>query len=148
MQKSSVIALFLGSASTINLEFSEMPEGTYNMDQSFVQVTSRAAAQAQSGVRAKWVELPDCMRWCNHLDDDGHPNDPAGDNQPSGLYIPLRDDLANAIIATCKGAEPGYGADACPENDPEVYDESIMHPATKIYDPVWKTVTVIPDQEH
>ena len=32
MQKSSVIALFLGSASTINLGFSDMPEGDYNMD--------------------------------------------------------------------------------------------------------------------
>jgi hypothetical protein len=89
------------------------------------------------------------MHWCNFLDEEtGKALDPAGDGQPSGLYIPLRDDLANAIIATCKGAEPGLGAEACPANDPEVYDDSIMHPATKIYDPVWKTTTVIPDQEH
>jgi hypothetical protein len=149
MQQSLVIALFLGTATTINLGFSDMPEGDYNMDASFVQVTSRAAASTSSGVRAKWVELPDCRHWCNHLDDDGKPADPPADGAPAAkLYIPLRDDLANAIIATCKGAEPAFGAEACPVNEPEVYDDSIAHPATKIYDPVWKTTTVIPDQEH
>merc|ERR1711865_1285670 len=76
-----------------NLGFSDMPEGEYNLDASFVQVTSRAAASMESGVRARWVELPDCRHWCNHLDDDGKPNDPAGDGQPGAIYIPLRDDL-------------------------------------------------------
>jgi len=109
-------------------------------------MTSRAAASSQSGVRARWVELPDCMNWCNHLDEEtGKAVDPAGDGQPAGLYIPLRDDLANAIIATCKGPQPGTGAEACPANEPIEVDAEALHPATKIYDPVWKSVTVIPD---
>ena len=149
MQKQSVIALLLSTANSINLGFSDMPEGEYNLDASFVQVTASAAAQAESGVRARWVELPDCRHWCNHLDDDGKPNDPAGDGQPGTIYIPLRDDLANAIIATCKGPEPGYGADACVDPVPPTPPSGfVANPATVIFDSVWKTDTVIPDQEH
>jgi hypothetical protein len=39
---------------------------------------------------------------------------PALDDQPAGLYIPLRDDLANAIIATCKGPEYFFDLHRCP----------------------------------
>jgi len=46
MQKQSVIALLLSTANSINLGFSDMPEGEYNLDASFVQVTASAAAQA------------------------------------------------------------------------------------------------------
>ena len=54
------------------------------------------------------------MRWCNFLDDTyGKALVPAIDDQSAGLYIPLRGDLANAIIATCKGPEPGWGAAVC-----------------------------------
>jgi hypothetical protein len=44
------------------------------------------AAQIGSGVRARWVELPDC-------DNEGPL--PAGE-------VALKDDLSNAVIATCK----------------------------------------------
>ena len=139
----------MSTANSINLGFSDMPEGEYNLDASFVQVTSRAAASMESGVRARWVELPDCRHWCNHLDDDGKPNDPAGDGQPGAIYIPLRDDLANAIIATCKGPEPGYGAEVCVDAiagpPPAAF---VPNPATMIFDGVWKTDTAIPDNEH
>lgn len=146
MQKSA-IALFLGSASALNIngKFSEMPS-----DSEFIQVTSEAAAKSGSGVRARWVELPDCMHWCNFVDDvTGKAWDPPIDNQPAGLYIPLRDDLANAIIATCKGPEPGYGAAVCIDPvAPTPPGGFVPNPATQIYDPVWKTTAVIPDSEH
>jgi len=71
------------------------------------------------------------------------------DNQPSGDYIPLRDDLANAIIATCKGPEPGCGPTVCTDPvAPTAAGGWVAKPFTSIYDPVWKTSTVIPDIEH
>jgi hypothetical protein len=90
------------------------------------------------------------MKWCNFLDDTyGKALEPAGDGQPAGLYIPLRDDLANAIIATCKGPEPGWGANVCVDPvAPTAPSGFVPHSATTIYDPVWKTATVIPDTEH
>jgi hypothetical protein len=109
-----------------------------------------AASGSQSGVRARWVELPDCTIWCNFLDVDGKANllEPL-DDQPSGDYIPLRDDLANAIIATCKGPEPGYGPAVCVPAPPVPPPAGfVANPATQIFDPVWKTTTVIPDSEH
>jgi hypothetical protein len=51
-----------------------------------IQVASNAAAQEGSGVRARWVELPDCK-------------------SAATLTLPdiaLNADLSNAIIATCK----------------------------------------------
>jgi hypothetical protein len=62
----------------------------------------------------------------------------------------LRDDLANAIIATCKGAEPGWGPDACPAPEPPAAGDGtwVANAATTIFDPVVKTSTIIPDQEH
>ena len=70
-----------------------------------------AAAKAGSGVRARWTELPDCFeKWCNFLDaTTGQPLATAAANQPSGDFNPLRDDLANAAIADCKGPSPGTG---------------------------------------
>jgi hypothetical protein len=47
---------------------------------------AQAASKTHSGVRARWVELPDC--------DNTGPLE-AGD-------IALKSDLSNAIIATCK----------------------------------------------
>ena len=90
------------------------------------------------------------MRWCNFLDATyGKANVPAADDQPAGLYIPLRDDLANAIIATCKGPEPGWGPAVCVDPvAPTAASGFVPNSATQIYDPVWKTETVIPDQEH
>ena len=98
MQKSATVALLVSTASTINLEFSDMPT-EFNQDHQFIQTVALSAASSRSGVRAKWTELPNCMKWCNFLDETtGKPLEPAGDGQPAGLYIPLRDDLANAII--------------------------------------------------
>ena len=60
-------------------------------DEEFVQATAEISAREGSGVRARWVELPDCsqIKWANTS---------AGD----GTLIPLNADLSNAIIATCK----------------------------------------------
>ena len=56
------------------------------LDNQFQSDFAMLAAQEGSGVRARWVELPDC-------------------NNESGLEagtVALKDDLSNAIIATCK----------------------------------------------
>ena len=125
-----------------------MPE--YNEDQHFIQTVAFASSKVRSGVRAQWTELPDCMRWCNYLDDTyGKALEPAGADQPAGLYIPLHDDLSNAIIATCKGPEPGWGAGVCIDPvAPPPPSGFVPHSATPIYDPVWKTQTTILDSEH
>jgi len=61
----------------------------------------------------------------------------------------LRDDLANAIIATCKGPEPAPGPAVCIDPiAPVAPGAFVANPATMIYDPVWKSDTVIPDNEH
>ena len=52
---------------------------------SFPQVVAQRASAEGSGVRARWVELPDCGNTLG-------PND-----------VALRNDLTNAAIATCKG---------------------------------------------
>jgi len=119
-------------------------------DASLIQIAATSAAKAESGVRARWVELPDCRHWCNFLDAATClPNlETPLDDQPSGDYIPLRDDLANAIIATCKGPEPGCGPAVCVDPVAPVRGGWAAHPFTAIYDPVWKTSTVIPNIEH
>ena len=131
---------------TINVNFSE-----FHPNQEFIQTVANAAAQSNSGVRAQWTELPDCSRWCNFLDAaTGKPNlDAPLDGQPAGDFIPLRDDLANAIIATCKGPEPAPGPTAWPPPTPETPPSGwVANSASTIYDPVWKTSTLIPDHEH
>ena len=145
MYKSSAVALLLGSASSMNVNFSTIGE-----DASFIQTTAQSAARSESGVRARWVELPDCRHWCNFLSADKCKPDLDNplDDQPSGDYIPLRDDLANAIIATCKGPEPGCGPAVCVDPVAPVPGGWVARPLTTIYDPVWKTSTVIPDTEH
>jgi hypothetical protein len=153
MQKSAAVALFLGSASSMSINYA-----TISDDASFIQVTASAAAKANSGVRARWTELPDCFnRWCNFLDvTTGKPYATALDGQPSGDYNPLRDDLANAAIADCKGPQPTAGDEVagCPRSTPATDSSGgggggWSATASKfIYDPVWKTSTVIPDIEH
>jgi hypothetical protein len=125
-------------------------------------------AQAGSGVRARWVELPDC---------------PNNGPLPSGTIV-LMPDLSNAIIATCKhytwvqpvvdtsstdstgagdsgdsstGADTtGLDANANPEEDPNagpIQEPEYIPP--KIYDPVMHksgdsvaTGSSIPSSEH
>ena len=113
---------------------------------SFAQSTGMAAAKAGSGVRAKWIELPDCSTWLYKLDIYGKPIAGAAD------YIPLRDDLSNAIIATCKGPEPVHGpnnstGDAAASTD-DTSSTWVANTVPHIFDPVWKTSTTIPDHEH
>jgi len=149
MQKSATIAL-IGAASAMSINRESLPE-----DASFMQVTASAAAKSESGVRARWVELPNCFnKWCNFLSDEtGKPNDPPSANQPSGDFNPLRDDLANAAIADCKGPSPGTGDElvGCPRSTPAEDPPAGGWEATAskfVYDPVWKTSTLIPDIEH
>ena len=51
---------------------------------------AQAASKSGSGVRARWIELPDCQGAVG-----------------VDTSIPLKDDLSNAIIATCKGKRAG-----------------------------------------
>jgi len=51
---------------------------------------AQAASRSGSGVRARWIELPDCTGQAG-----------------ADTTIPLKDDLSNAIIATCKGKRAG-----------------------------------------
>jgi len=109
-----------------------------------------AAAKSGSGVRARWIELPNCDKWLGFLDvTTGKPAATPAAGQPSGEYIPLRDDLANAIIATCKGAEPAWGpvtpAVAATDDTSTTWTANA---ASTIFDEVHKTATVIPDHEH
>jgi len=150
MQQSAIIALFLSSANTMTLNSNI---GVRFIDQdpsSFAEVTNMAAAKSGSGVRARWIELPNCSKFNGFLDaTTGKPAEPPIAGQPTGEYIPLRDDLANAIIATCKGAEPSWGP--LTPDTPETPDTSAgwtANQATTIFDPVVKTATVIPDHEH
>ena len=64
---------------------------------SFAQTTASSAAKAGSGVRAKWIELPNCQDFV--LESEVL----AFDLSVLGEYVPLSDDLSNAAIATCKG---------------------------------------------
>jgi hypothetical protein len=56
----------------------------------------------------------------------------------------LKDDLSNAIIATCKGP---HVARNTPVVDP-VTGPPTPKARSAIYDPVWKTHVNIPDTEH
>ena len=101
------------------------------------------AAKEGSGVRAKWIELPDC---------------------PVGLGkedIALADDLSNAIIATCKShdevvaaakakAKPVY---AFGEDDARLEEIGWTQKGgpwepPAIYDPVMYVPYKIPTHEH
>ena len=115
-------------------------------ESAFIQLDSqvnsfaRAAAKSGSGVRARWIELPDCQQMVNW---------DSGDDTFQAKYgevIPLKADLSNAIIATCKGPHVAQNSPV-PVLNPLA---GIPTPVEKsqIYDPVWKTNTVIPDGEH
>ena len=68
----------------------------------YQQELAQAAAREGSGVRARWIELPDC------------PYGALGQDQ-----IALRSDLSNAIIATCKSWQgPGSVAPTPPTPAP------------------------------
>jgi len=102
MKSSLAIFLLLSTASAVNLKFAEgldgneelgldihMNEGKLAKDTpTNVAAFAQAAARSGSGVRARWVELPDCA------------------GQLGANDIPLKDDLSNAIIATCKSYHP------------------------------------------
>jgi hypothetical protein len=90
----------------------EIPE-----EKSFLQVTAKAAAKSGSGVRARWVELPDCK-------------------SAATLSLPdiaLKADLSNAIIATCKVfrgiyvTPPPPPPDTSRRTDLQIYDP-VIHP--------------------
>ena len=120
MQRLSLaVALLIGAASTINLN-TKFVSGVYGDEDlseqlqeiknkqaedtsllmTSVSSSAAAAARAGSGVRARWVELPDCQ------DQVPFDSGDAPDVSISGKAenIPLLPDLSNAIIATCKGS--------------------------------------------
>ena len=93
-----------------------------------IQTTSLAAAQEGSGVRARWVELPDCK-------------------SAATLALPdieLKADLSNAIIATCKVFRGIY-----PDPVPATPDTT-RRTDLQVYDPVIHTSggVIIPNEEH
>ena len=93
----------------------------FHYNQNLGQSTANAAAQEGSGVRARWVELPDCKS-SQHL---ALPD------------IALREDLSNAIIATCKSWKGVYTTPTAPAID-----------TSTVYDAVIHANVVIPDIEH
>lgn len=133
-----VIACFLGYANTMRLnsyddQMIQLPEHVI----SFAQ----AAARAGSGVRARWIELPNCQNFIKPDSGD------VFDEAQWGEVIPLEWDLSNAIIATCKGPHQGV---VTPAPAPPVPPPAIPtpRPPSRIYDPVWKSSVVIPNEEH
>ena len=91
-----------------------------------IQIASNAAAQEGSGVRARWVELPDCK-------------------SASTLSLPdiaLNADLSNAIIATCKVFRGVY---TTPTPTPP---DTTRRTDLEIYDPVIHANVIIPNEEH
>jgi len=91
------------------------------------QALAQAAARNGSGVRARWIELPDCAY--GNLDSSN---------------IALRTDLSNAIIATCKSWK-GIGSVA-PVPTPPAAAATTGAVDVKVYDAVIKATGVtIPD---
>jgi hypothetical protein len=133
MQKISIAVLALiGAVSSVNIN----SESKYD---SFAQTTASAAARANAGVRARWVELPDCQGFVQ----DGPTFSWKAD---AGEVIPLKADLSNAIIATCKG--PHVINNPQPADPADPITTNIPVAQSQIYDPVVKTSIIIPDQEH
>ena len=82
----SIFVVGAVAAIQLNQHFAEgLTENEAIGDLSFPQVVAQRASEQGSGVRAKWVELPDCG------------------NSLGANDVPLRNDLTNAAIATCKG---------------------------------------------
>ena len=90
MNKLLIIAALFGGIEAVKLHFASGLQETEANDDGFEAERERTyamlTAQEGSGVRARWVELPDC---------------PNNGPLPSGT-IALMPDLSNAIIATCK----------------------------------------------
>ena len=81
----AIAALIMGSSAVrINERFAEGVEDVDEIDIPNQAEYAMIAAKEGSGVRARWIELPDC-----------------GVNV-TAADVPLKDDLSNAIIATCK----------------------------------------------
>jgi hypothetical protein len=139
MQKSFAVAALIGATNNIKVNYQE---------DSFVQLPehaiafAQAAAKSGSGVRAKWIELPNCQTFVE-CDTGG----PVEYSAVHGEVIPLAADLSNAIIATCKGPTV---AEPCPVDPVPIPPPAVPTPTPEsvIYDPVWKTSVIIPDQEH
>ena len=96
----------------------------------YQQGLAQAAARNGSGVRARWIELPDCAYGALP--------------QPE---IALRTDLSNAIVATCKSWKgPSSVAPAVVLADPPATTPAVDQ---VVYDAVMHASgTVIPDFEH
>jgi hypothetical protein len=143
MQKIPIaVAMLISAVSTVKINWAEGlndNEIAPSKFDSFAQTTANAVSQQGSGVRAKWIELPNCQS--KVLEGAVVSFDPA-----FGETIPLADDLSNAIIATCKGA---YVAAPAPVVvAPAAITTNIPVAQSQIFDPVWKTSVVIPDTEH
>ena len=134
MQKISIAVAALIGANAV--KFIDQYDSKFD---TFAQTTAGSAAQAGSGVRAKWIELPNCQTMVADgpimTYDTTH-----------GEVIPLLADLSNAIIATCKG--PSVAHNPGPDVPPTPITTNIPVAQSQIWDPVWKTDTIIPDQEH
>jgi hypothetical protein len=70
----------------------------------------------------------------------------AYDTETHGEVIPLAEDLSNAIIATCKG--PSVAVPIVTPTPDAPITTNIPVAQSQIFDPVWKTSTIIPDAEH
>jgi hypothetical protein len=154
------VAVLIGATEAINLN-SRFVNGVYGDEdlseqlkelknkhaedvllQTSASVSAMAAAKAGSGVRARWIELPDCQDHVAWDDTDGN-FDPnlAGTSET----IPLKADLSNAIIATCKGP---HAPRMTPEDPEPITGPNEPEERSQIYDPVWKSHFNIPDHEH
>ena len=103
----------------------------------FATDVAQAAAQVDSGVRHRWVELPNC-------DSTGPLT--AGD-------VALKEDLSNAVIATCKSYtfDPNATAPQTLQEQPLPTPPSAEYEPKPIYDPVMHEVDgpgAIPSHEH
>lgn len=160
---SYAVALLIGATQAININTS-FATGTYGDedltaeirelkkrqadDNEFIQLPehtiafAQAAAKSGSGVRAKWIELPNCQKFVNF--DTG---DTSFNTTGYGEVIALEADLSNAIIATCKGP---VVAQITPLPYVPAGPPAIPTPVAKsvIYDPVWKTSLTVPNGEH
>jgi hypothetical protein len=91
MKKAFIIAALFGGIEAIKVQFAsgiteQDTEPADDFEAERERTYAMLTAQEGSGVRARWVELPDC---------------PNNGPLPSGTIV-LMPDLSNAIIATCK----------------------------------------------
>ena len=145
---SFAVATLIGAVCTvkINTGFAVGTIGDEDLTHEIRELKKRQAddnefLQLNAGIRAKWIELPNCQKFVNY--DSG---DASFNTTGYGEVIPLDPFLTNAIIATCKGPYVAH-------NTPVPYvpvGYGIPTPVAKsvIYDPVWKSSLTIPDGEH